>query len=49
VELLGQSHTATVHVINSGTSKSPAMMAELRKLYALLDRHRITLKVEYIM
>ena len=41
-------NTAAVHVINSGTSKSPAMMAELRKLYALLDRHRITLKVEYI-
>lgn len=41
-------NTATVHVINSGTSRSPAMMAELRQLYRLLDRHRIVLKVEYI-
>ena len=39
---------ATVHVINSGTSRSPALMTELRSLYRLLDRHRITLKVEYI-
>lgn len=43
-----EDNQAVVAVINSVTSRSPAMMAELRKLWAILDANSITLHTTYI-
>lgn len=39
---------SVVYIINKGTSKAPAMMAEARKLWYLCDQARVTLHVQYI-
>lgn len=41
-------NAVVVSVINNGTSRSPALMAEQRELWRLADRHRITLQVEWL-
>ena len=43
-----EDNQAVVGVLGSLTSPSPAMMAELRALNALLERHDIELQTEYI-
>lgn len=38
----------SVHVINNGTSKSDAMMVELRRLQAVCDAHGVHLRVSHL-
>ena len=46
--LLHEDNQAVVGVLSGLTSHSPAMMAELRKLWFLLDTHNIWIRPEYI-
>jgi hypothetical protein len=46
--LLHEDNQAVVGVLSGLTSRSPAMMAELRKLWFLLDTHNIWIRPEYI-
>lgn len=46
--LLHEDNQAVVGVLTGLTSRSPALMAELRKLWYLLDSHNIWIRPEYI-
>lgn len=46
--LLHEDNQSVVSVLTHLTSRSPAMMTELRKLWWLLDHHDIQLRVRYI-
>ena len=46
--LLFEDNQAVVYMIRNRTSRSPALMAELRKLLCLLDDLKIDLEVKYI-
>ena len=46
--LLFEDNQAVVHMIRNRTSRSPALMAELRQLLKLLDELKIDLDVRYI-
>eukprot|EP00873_Tetraselmis_striata_P019580 jgi/Tetstr1/439844/TSEL_028255.t1 len=46
--LLHENNQAVCHVLSGLTSHSPEMMAELRRLWCLLDSHGIHLRARYI-
>jgi hypothetical protein len=46
--LLWEDNQSVVGVLTNLSSRSPAMMAELRKLWWLMDTHDITLRARYI-
>uniref|UniRef100_A0A7S0Z4Q6 Reverse transcriptase domain-containing protein n=1 Tax=Hemiselmis tepida TaxID=464990 RepID=A0A7S0Z4Q6_9CRYP len=46
--LLWEDNMAVVHIVMNGTSRSPALMTELRQLWSFLAEHRITLCPRYI-
>ena len=43
-----EDNQAVVYVVRSRTSRSPVLMKLLRRLYAMLDLHSITLSIEYV-
>lgn len=46
--LLWEDNMPVVHIVMNGTSRSPALMSELRQLWAFLLQHSITLVPRYI-
>ncbi len=46
--LLWEDNMPVVHIVMNGTSRSPALMSELRHLWAFLLQHNITLVPRYI-
>lgn len=46
--LLWEDNMPVVHIVMNGTSRSPALMTELRQLWAFLLQHHITLLPRYI-
>eukprot|EP00873_Tetraselmis_striata_P036590 jgi/Tetstr1/456854/TSEL_043526.t1 len=46
--LLHENNKAAYHVLSGQTSRSPEMMAELRRLWCLLDSHGIHMRARYI-
>eukprot|EP00873_Tetraselmis_striata_P038086 jgi/Tetstr1/458350/TSEL_044789.t1 len=46
--LLHENNKAAYHVLSGLTSRSPEMMAELRRLWCLLDSHGIHMRARYI-
>lgn len=46
--LLWEDNMPVVHIVMNGTSRSPALMSELRQLWAFLLQHNITLVPRYI-
>ena len=45
---LYEDNQAVMHILNNVTTRSPAIMAELRKLWRLLDENNIDLRAEFI-
>jgi ribonuclease HI len=45
---LWEDNQAVMHIINGRSSRAPALMAEVRRLYSLLDSHGIHLAARYI-
>ena len=45
---LYEDNQAVMHILNNVTTRSSAIMAELRKLWRLLDENDIDLRAEYI-
>jgi hypothetical protein len=46
--LLWEDNQAVMHILTNLTSRSPELMAELRKLWWILDNHSISLRARYI-
>jgi len=46
--LMHEDNQAVCHILSGLTSRSPEMMAELRRLWCLLDSHGIHLRARYI-
>jgi len=46
--LLWEDNMPVVHIVMNGTSRSPALMTELRQLWSFLALHNITLSPRYI-
>ena len=46
--LLHEDNQSVVGVLTHPTSRSPAMMSELRKLFLLIDEHDISIRTRYI-
>ena len=46
--LLHEDNQAVVHILTSLTSRSPALMTELRKLWFLMDSNGISIRPRYI-
>jgi len=46
--LLWEDNLAVVHIVCNGSSRSPALMAELRRLWGFMAEHNITLLPRYI-
>jgi hypothetical protein len=46
--MLMEDNLGVVGIIRAGSSRSPELMDELRKLWALMDRYRITVAIQYV-